>query len=117
SETDSEVFFVLLKSFLNKKMDTEKAIIKAFSLVRGNSAFVILSSDDDRLYAIKRSAPLVCGINTSKGETLVSSDPYALVGFTDKIFFPEDEVLCIGDFHNHEKLFIFKEIDGSESSR
>lgn len=117
SETDSEVFFVLLQSFLAQKINFEEAILKTFSKLRGNSAFVIINAEDDKIYSIKRSAPLVCGVNSIKGETLVSSDPYALIGFTDKIFFPEDEVLCIGDYHDTEKLFSFKELDGSESSR
>lgn len=94
SETDSEVFLACLtKNFLQVN-DVKKAIVITFKEVEGNSAFLIMHKDQNHMYAIKRSAPLVCGVGVNGNELFVSSDPYALVGFTSNIYFPGDGVLC-----------------------
>lgn len=115
SQTDTEVFLVLLTHNFKETNDVEKSITKTFSTVTGNSAFVVLNNETQKLYAIKRSAPLVCGLNEKTNEAFMSSDPYALVGFTTKIYFPEDEILCIADANNIADLISFKDIDGNES--
>jgi glucosamine--fructose-6-phosphate aminotransferase (isomerizing) len=116
SETDSEVFMVLLSKVMQDTSDFSEAIRLTFQKIKGNSAFVIMNKDDHQIYAIKRSAPLVCGLNDN-GEVFLSSDPYALVGFATKIFFPEDEVLCVGDYKAVGNKIKFYELDGSESHR
>ena len=116
SETDSEVFMVLLSHFMEEISDFSEAIRKTFQKIKGNSAFVIMHRDFHQIYAIKRSAPLVCGLNEN-GEVFLSSDPYALVGFATKIFFPEDEVLCIGDYKASGEKITFYELSGEESHR
>lgn len=116
SQTDSEVFVVLLKKYL-KEFDIKEAIIKAFKKIDGNSAFVIMKKGDPNLYGIKRSAPLAAGYNSEAEDVYLSSDPYALIGYVDKVFFPEDEVLLIGSPTNHDHRVDFFELDGSESSR
>ncbi len=115
SQTDSEVFLVLLTHNFKELQNVEEAIRKTFSTVAGNSAFVVLNNKTQKLYAIKRSAPLVCGLNEKTKEAFMSSDPYALVGFTTKIYFPEDEILCIADANNIQNLVSFKDINGKES--
>jgi glucosamine--fructose-6-phosphate aminotransferase (isomerizing) len=117
SQTDSEVFLNLVTRESKKADSIESAITKAFQKIKGNSAFVILEQNTQKIYGIKRSAPLVCGLNSSTKELFFSSDPYALIGFTDSIYFPEDEVLCVGDFENKESPFSFSELDGSKSAR
>lgn len=116
SETDTESFLVLLTHIFSEIQDVEKAIRMAFERVEGNSAFVVMRKGSHKLYAIKRSAPLACGIDEKSGDVFVSSDPYALVGFTTKIFFPGDEVLCIGDSHAVNRPFDFFDIEGNEST-
>ena len=117
SETDSEVFLNLLTYNLRDAKVLKTAIIKTFKEVTGNSAFVIMSRDSHVLYSIKRSAPLVCGLNPKNSDVYVSSDPYALVGFASKIYFPEDEVLCESDYTNVESPVKFYELDETESKR
>ncbi|MEX0798288.1 MAG: class II glutamine amidotransferase, partial [Bacteriovoracaceae bacterium] len=94
SETDSETFLNLLTYNFEELQDTRLAIIETFKNIKGNSALVIMRKGENALWAIKRSAPLVCGFNEQTREVYVSSDPYALVGFAQKIYFPEDEILC-----------------------
>jgi len=117
SQTDSEVFLVLLTKFFNEGNSTLISISKAFSSITGNSAFVILEKASDKLYAIKRSAPLVVGENREFREAYVSSDPFALVGFAPRIYFPEDGVICEGIVTGSEVTVNFYELDLTHSNR
>lgn len=98
SETDSETFLNLLTSNYEKLKDERKAILETFKGVQGNSAFVVMRKGKNKLWAVKRSAPLVCGMSEKTREVYASSDPYALVGFAQKIYFPGDGVLCECDY-------------------
>lgn len=117
SQTDSEVFLVLLTKFFKETNDTLKSISKAFTTITGNSAFVIMEKATDVLYCLKRSAPLVVGENKDTHEAFVSSDPFALVGFAPRIFFPEDGVICQSTVTAAEVNIHFYELDLSPSSR
>jgi len=92
SDTDSEVFLALFSYNLKNLKDIRSAFIQTFKKVEGHSAFVLLSAKTNEIFAIRKGAPLVCGIG--KGNYYVSSDPYGLVGEVDEIVFPEDEVIC-----------------------
>ena len=117
SQTDSEVFLVLLTKFFKQTNNTLQSISKAFSLITGNSAFVIMEKASDKLFAIKRSAPLVVGENPELREAYVSSDPFALVGFAPKIYFPQDSVICEGVVTANEVTLNFYELDLTVSNR
>lgn len=117
SETDSEVFLNMLTFKVKSGVDLKTAIQTSFKEIEGNSAFVIMTYNSHVIYGIKRSAPLVCGLNQSSGDVYLSSDPYALVGFADKIVFPEDEVLCVADFRKKSHQLSFFELNGEESLR
>lgn len=114
SQTDTETFLNQLTHEYETQKDVKVAILNTFKKVDGNSAFVIIHKDSHQLFAIKRSAPLVCGINEKTQDVYVSSDPYALVGYTTKIYFPENEVLCIGDSREIEAPFTFYNKEGKE---
>lgn len=93
SETDSESFLELVTFHLKKGLSILDAIATSFKRIHGNSAFVVLYPKTGEIFAIKRGAPLVCGINNVTSEALVSSDPYALAGIVHQLYFPEDEVM------------------------
>jgi glucosamine--fructose-6-phosphate aminotransferase (isomerizing) len=116
SETDSEVFLVLVSKALKEGLDFRSSVVESFKRLKGNSAFVVLNSQTADILAIKKGAPLVCGINEASSEVLVSSDPYALAGLVDKLYFPEDEVVCHLSTA-HKNLLNFYELDGEKSSR
>lgn len=116
SETDSEVFLVLLTELLKSEKDFKKCVLEAFKQLHGNSAFVVLNSENAEIFALKRGAPLVCGIHDVSSEVFVSSDPYALSGFVNKLYFPEDGVLCHLSVAN-KNLLNFYELDGEPSKR
>ena len=109
SETDSEVFLALVTRAFSESGDVAQAIVSSFKKVEGNSAFVVLHKSSKKIYSIKNSAPLVCGVDESSGDIFVSSDPFALIGFSSKLFFPEDGVLFVGE--GSEKGFEFFDLD------
>jgi glutamine---fructose-6-phosphate transaminase (isomerizing) len=117
SQTDSEVFLVLLTKFFKQSGNTLQSIAKAFSTITGNSAFVIIERASDKLYCLKRSAPLVVGDNKETREAFVSSDPFALVGFAPRIYFPQDGVICESIVSASDVSINFYELDLSASSR
>lgn len=117
SQTDSEVFLVLLTKFFNQSQNVLQSISKAFTTITGNSAFVIIEKASDKLYCLKRSAPLVVGDNKDTREAFVSSDPFALVGFAPRIYFPQDAVICESVVTATEVKINFYELDLSPSNR
>jgi glucosamine--fructose-6-phosphate aminotransferase (isomerizing) len=117
SQTDSEVFLVLLTKFFKQTNNTLQSIAKAFQTITGNSAFVIIEQASDKLYCIKRSAPLVVGENPEAREAYVSSDPFALVGYAPKIYFPEDAVICESTVTANDIQLKFYELDLTTSNR
>lgn len=114
SETDSEVFLALLIQKTSQGMTLKEAVCDSFKKVKGFSAIAVLDSDSQDIYAIKNGAPLVCGTLQADGQVLVSSDPYALVGVADKIFFPEDNILCHLSAKKKELLNFF-DLEGNPS--
>ncbi len=116
SQTDSETFLVKLTDEFKKCNDVKQAILNAFKCIEGNSAFVIMHKESQHLYAIKRAAPLVCGHSSETGAVFVSSDPYALIGFANKIFFPGDEILCVCSADNKVQPIEFYDIEGKQSN-
>ncbi|HXH73394.1 MAG TPA: glutamine--fructose-6-phosphate transaminase (isomerizing) [Bacteriovoracaceae bacterium] len=117
SQTDSEVFLVLLTKFFKQNGNTLQSIAKAFNTITGNSAFVIMEVNTEKLYCIKKSAPLVLGENESTREAYVSSDPFALVGFAPKIYFPQDAVICESTVSLKDIQIKFYELDLTPSTR
>ncbi|MDO9184078.1 MAG: glutamine--fructose-6-phosphate transaminase (isomerizing) [Bacteriovorax sp.] len=116
SETDSESFLELVTFELRKGKPILESISDSFKRIRGNSAFVILYPKTGEIFAIKRGAPLVCGINDITSEALVSSDPYALAGIVHKLYFPEDEVIVHLSGGN-KNLVNFYELDLTKTTR
>lgn len=116
SETDSESFLELVTFELKNGLPILEAISKSFKRIHGNSAFVILYPKTGEIFAIKRGAPLVCGINEVTSEALVSSDPYALAGIVHKLYFPEDEVIVHLSGAN-KNLVNFYELDLKKTTR
>jgi len=116
SETDSESFLELVTYELNQGLPILEAIAKSFKQIHGNSSFVVLYPKTGEIYAVKRGAPLVAGLNDVTSEALLSSDPYALAGMVHKLYFPEDEVIVHLSAANHN-LINFYELDLTKTKR
>ncbi len=94
SETDTESATQLIGDWYHKLKNPLKAFREAISHMHGYFAFVTLFKDDPHsLYVFKRSNPLVIGLG--EGENFVASDVTALLAYTRKVIFLEDDDLAV----------------------
>ncbi|MBT3981321.1 MAG: glutamine--fructose-6-phosphate transaminase (isomerizing) [Bacteriovoracaceae bacterium] len=117
SETDTEVFLILVKKALSQGMNFRESVCDSFKKVRGNSALVVLDRFSNEIVCIRRSAPIVMGLGADHHNGFIASDPYALVGHVEKIFFPENEVLGVISEEDGEYTAKFFELDLTPSTR
>ncbi|MBI4394970.1 MAG: glutamine--fructose-6-phosphate transaminase (isomerizing), partial [Candidatus Omnitrophica bacterium] len=90
SETDTEVAAHLIEFYY--RHDLREAIQKAIRRMKGFFAFVVISRDDpNRIFACKRSNPLVVGVG--RKEHFLASDVSALLPYTKKVIYLEDDEL------------------------
>lgn len=88
-ETDSEIVSDLLEYFYLKDYDVVSSIRKVMSLLKGSFAISFFTSDDENvLYALKKSSPLVIGIGD--GYNLVASDASPMIELTNNFIELED---------------------------
>ena len=89
SETDTEVATNLISSYY-KKGNLPQALVRAVKRMHGFFAFVILAKEEpDKLLVFKRSNPLVIGFG--QGENFIASDVSALLPYTRRVMFLEDD--------------------------
>lgn len=92
SETDTEVVAHLVEKYL--KDDLKAAVQEAVSKLIGSYALVILCQNwPDRLVAVRKQSPLVLGIG--EHETFLASDIPALLPYTRRVIFLEDDDLVV----------------------
>jgi glucosamine--fructose-6-phosphate aminotransferase (isomerizing) len=93
SETDTEVLAHLIEEYLHD--DLAGAVRQALEQVVGSYAIgVIWSGQPDILVAARNQSPLVLGIQNESG-CLLASDIPALMPYTRKVLFLEDEEMAI----------------------
>lgn len=88
SDTDTEVVAHLIEEELKKNKDFKKAFFKAFNKLEGLNAVVVIDGKTKKIYAAKNGSPLVVGLG--KNENFVASDGVALLPYTKKMVFLED---------------------------
>lgn len=89
SQTDTEIAANLIGRYYGKGNLLEAAR-KAVKELRGYFAFVVIAQDEpETIVAFKRSNPLVIGLG--KGENFVASDVTALLPYTRRVIYLEDE--------------------------
>jgi glucosamine--fructose-6-phosphate aminotransferase (isomerizing) len=93
SETDTEVLPHLIRAFYEG--DPHEAVRRALQKVQGTYGIAVLFQDHpDQIVAARNGSPLILGIGDD--ETLVSSDPQALVRYTRRVIYLNDgEVAAI----------------------
>lgn len=91
SETDSEIIIHLIEDQLKKTPDLTKSVSKIFKNLHGLNAIVV--SDGQQIIAAKMGSPLVLG--KTKSGFIVASDPNAILPFTKKLLFLEDDQLVV----------------------
>jgi glucosamine--fructose-6-phosphate aminotransferase (isomerizing) len=92
SDTDTEVIAHLIAMYLDD--DLVEAVRKAVARLKGTYGLAVLSPRFPGVVVGARlGSPLVLG--AGKDETLLASDPSALVGHADKVVFLEDRQMCL----------------------
>lgn len=92
SETDTEVIAHLVEDNFNGNL--EDAVFAALKQVKGAYAIAVICKDDpEKIVIAKKSSPLVVGVG--KNEYFIASDSSAVVGYTDKIMYLDDDEMGI----------------------
>ena len=107
SETDTEVLAHLIESVFRGTL--EDAVAQALARVRGAYAVAVIAEGDPaKIVAARNSSPLLIGIGD--GETLLASDPAAVISSTKKVVYLEDgEMVTLTD-----EGFRIKDLGGEE---
>jgi len=103
SETDSEVIAHLISYYYEG--DLMDAVYKAVDRMEGAYAISVISQDEpDKIIAVRKDSPLIVGIG--EGEQFLASDIPALLKYTRKVHFIEnDEFVLL----TKDKIQIFDE--------
>jgi glucosamine--fructose-6-phosphate aminotransferase (isomerizing) len=92
SQTDTEVASHLIEEYYRGSI--EKAFRKALNDLKGFFSFLLISSHDpEKLYLFKRSNPLIIGLG--KEENFVASDVAAVLPYTDRVIYLEDDEMGV----------------------
>ena len=80
SDTDTEVAAALINALYEETKDVYKALEAASKKLIGSYAFGVIAHDDNKLYAMRKNAPLIIGIGD--GENFIASDVPAILKYT-----------------------------------
>src|SRR5690606_37137770 len=93
SDTDSEVVADLVALELKTTPDLFQAVQKVIPRLHGAYAILVVwENQPDTLVAFKNGPPLLVGVG--QGETVVGSDAQAILPFTNKIIYLEDDEIA-----------------------
>ena len=94
SDTDTEVIAHLIDQYRKSEPTLEDAVRVALSKVEGTYGLVILCEDEpDKVLAIRKGSPLIVGIG--ENEHFIASDVSAIVIHTKRVFYLQDDELCV----------------------
>ncbi len=100
SQTDTEVIVHLIEE--SAEGDAKEAIIKAVSRMHGSFTFLLLDSNEKKLYGYRKDSPLVLGVGD--GEMFLASDVPAFLKYTNKVVFMENNQLAVLSENDFEIL-------------
>lgn len=90
SQTDTEIAIHLIEEY-TKNLSLREAVRRAFNELEGLNAIIVLSSEEEKLIAAKNGSPLIAGFG--QGENFLASDAPALLPYTKRVHFIEDNQL------------------------
>jgi glucosamine--fructose-6-phosphate aminotransferase (isomerizing) len=104
SETDSEVIAHLIEEFVSEGLSLSRAVLDTLKLLEGTYGLAVIRAQETGvIIAARKGSPMVIGVGES--ETLLASDPAALVSFTKNVIYLEDgemAVLRADRFETHD---------------
>lgn len=93
SETDTEVLAHAIEEERTGGASMEDAILNTLATVRGTFGIAVLANNENKIIAARRGSPLCIGIG--ENETVIASDPSALVRLTRDVIFLDDDELAV----------------------
>ncbi len=108
SETDTEVIAHLIEE-LTGKHTFKEAVEIVFKRLLGRNAIIVMSEADNSLVVAKNGSPIILGIG--ENESLVASDASALLPYTKKVIFLEDEQIASID---EKHIDVFSLVTGNK---
>ena len=92
SETDTEVLVQLIAKLYEGNLET--AVEKALHLIEGTFGIAVVSTrDPGKIITARRGSPIILGVGD--GEMFVASDVSALIRYTDRVIYIEDNELAV----------------------
>ena len=102
SETDTEVIPHLIARFY--KGDLKTAVLQALAKLEGAFGIAVICEDEpDVLIGARRGSPLVLGIGEA-GEYFLASDVSAIVNYTQKVVYLDDNDVVVAKTSGYELL-------------
>lgn len=97
SETDSEVLAALINHYLEaniKGSNLIDAVQSALLQVKGTFGIAVLQSDNpEQIVVARRGSPIVIGVG--KDQNYIASDSTAILDYTDKVIYLEDDQIAV----------------------
>lgn len=120
SETDSEIAAALIDKLYHEKKDILLALSETTKLLKGSYAIGIMVKNDNNLYAIRNTSPLIVAFNDNG--SFIASDVPAILDFTNKYMLIEDKEivkLCKDNItiYNNDLKVIKRDINTFMGSR
>ncbi len=91
SDTDTETIAHLIEKHYHG--DLRESVVNALEEVHGTYAIVVMSPDSSELIAARKESPLIIGIGDK--ENFIASDVSAILDYTDRVIYLEDDDLCV----------------------
>ncbi|MBN1377367.1 glutamine--fructose-6-phosphate transaminase (isomerizing) [Candidatus Woesearchaeota archaeon] len=91
SDTDSEVIAHLIEKFYSSSL--ENAVAEALKLIEGAYGLAVIQKDENKIVAARKGSPLILGIG--KNEMLVASDIPAVLQYTRKVIYLNDNEIAV----------------------
>jgi len=104
SKTDTEVLSHLIEKFYLGNI--EDAVVRALKLIEGTFGLAVISKREKKIVVARRGAPVVLGIG--EGENIIASDPVAVLAYTKKVIYLNDNEMAVLTENNYE----IKSLDG-----
>jgi glucosamine--fructose-6-phosphate aminotransferase (isomerizing) len=96
SETDTEVIVHLVEEYMAQGQSLAEAARRAFGQIKGAHAIVLLSSrEPDTLVAVRLGNAGGVTVGLGKGETFLASDIPAILEYTQRMIFLEDQEMAV----------------------
>ncbi|MDP3882962.1 MAG: glutamine--fructose-6-phosphate transaminase (isomerizing) [Candidatus Staskawiczbacteria bacterium] len=106
SKTDTEVISHLIEKFYIGNL--QEAVIKALKLIEGTFGLAVMSKREKKIVVARRGSPIVLGIG--EGENIVASDAVAVLPYTRKVIYLNDNEMVVLSENNYE----IKDLDGQK---